>query len=380
MGASCRVRNVKLAERQGFEPWDPVKGQRFSRPPRSTAPASLRLGVVGRIVLEVAQGCNRCFCAIRLAVLALAALSGKTFHWTEGVMLRVLASEGEAPSFICMTRFFRITALVSALCVLAMPLRAQQVDMAQLAATLRLSEWIDVLQDEGLDYGAELRDELFPQSGTARWQRVVEQIYDEPRLLRRFEAVLDAQLARSPQARDEIAAFFSTPPGQQIVGMEIEARRALLDETVEDRAAFVVDRMRATRDPRLALLQRFAEVNDLVEQNVSGALNSNFAFYRGMAEGGAFDADPMTEAEMLDEVWLQEAEIRAETGDWLFPYLALAYQPLSDADLETYIAFSQTEAGQKLNSALFAAYDEVFSAIAYELGRAAAGMLTGQDI
>ena len=30
-----------LAERKGFEPLDPVKGQRFSRPPRSTAPAPL---------------------------------------------------------------------------------------------------------------------------------------------------------------------------------------------------------------------------------------------------------------------------------------------------------------------------------------------------
>ena len=30
------------AERQGFEPWDQQAGQRFSRPPRSTTPASLQ--------------------------------------------------------------------------------------------------------------------------------------------------------------------------------------------------------------------------------------------------------------------------------------------------------------------------------------------------
>ena len=34
------------AERQGFEPWVPVRAQRFSRPPRSTTPASL-LGCCG---------------------------------------------------------------------------------------------------------------------------------------------------------------------------------------------------------------------------------------------------------------------------------------------------------------------------------------------
>ncbi len=33
----------KLAERVGFEPTDPVKDQRFSRPPRSTTPAPLRM-------------------------------------------------------------------------------------------------------------------------------------------------------------------------------------------------------------------------------------------------------------------------------------------------------------------------------------------------
>ena len=33
---------MKMAERQGFEPWVPVKEQRFSRPPRSTTPAPLR--------------------------------------------------------------------------------------------------------------------------------------------------------------------------------------------------------------------------------------------------------------------------------------------------------------------------------------------------
>ena len=32
-----------MAETQGFEPWEPVNAQRFSRPPRSTTPARLRI-------------------------------------------------------------------------------------------------------------------------------------------------------------------------------------------------------------------------------------------------------------------------------------------------------------------------------------------------
>ena len=38
----CRTYETFSAERQGFEPWDQQAGQRFSRPPRSTTPASLR--------------------------------------------------------------------------------------------------------------------------------------------------------------------------------------------------------------------------------------------------------------------------------------------------------------------------------------------------
>ena len=43
-----------MAEKQGFEPWEPVKAQRFSRPSRSTTPALLHdifnphLGGIGR--------------------------------------------------------------------------------------------------------------------------------------------------------------------------------------------------------------------------------------------------------------------------------------------------------------------------------------------
>ena len=34
-----------MAERQGFEPWEGLHPQRFSRPPRSTTPAPLRGGL-----------------------------------------------------------------------------------------------------------------------------------------------------------------------------------------------------------------------------------------------------------------------------------------------------------------------------------------------
>ena len=69
-----------------------------------------------------------------------------------------------------------------------------------------------------------------------------------------------------------------------------------------------------------------------------------------------------------------------ETEDWLFPFLALSYAPLSDAELQGYIDFSRTAAGKKMNTALFAAFDAVFVQISRDLGRAVAQQMTGDDI
>ncbi|MCA3508853.1 MAG: DUF2059 domain-containing protein [Rhodobacter sp.] len=274
----------------------------------------------------------------------------------------------------------RLPIILVAAFLCALPLRAASADPAALLTTLRIPEMIAVMQDEGIAYGDELEEQLFPGAGGARWDEAVARVYDEPALLERFQSAFAARLAADPQAMDQIVGFFGTDRGQQILILEIEARRALLDEAVEEAAAVSVDDMRARYDPRLALLERFATANDLIEQNVSGALNANFAFYQGMSDGGAFDGAKMTEADMLAEVWAQEPDIRAETESWLYPFLALAYKPLSDADVEAYLAFSESEAGRAMNAAMFAAFDEVFREISRDLGRAAAEMLSGRDI
>ena len=274
----------------------------------------------------------------------------------------------------------RLLSLLIAVLFSALPLRAQTADPAAVIQTLRIPEMIAVMQDEGIAYGDDLEEQLFPGAGGARWDGIVAGIYDEPALLQRFQSAFSARLAADPQAMDEIVGFFGTDRGQRILSLEIAARRALLDEAAEEAAAVSVDDMRAREDPRLAVLERFAAANDLIEQNVSGALNANFAFYQGMSDGGAFDAAKMTEADMLADVWSQEPEIRAETESWLYPFLALAYEPLSDADLQAYLAFSESGASRAMNAAMFAAFDEVFRAISRDLGRAAAEMLSGQDI
>lgn len=248
-----------------------------------------------------------------------------------------------------------------------------------LRKALKIADTISVLRDEGMAYGTSLEEELFPGRGGAAWGVAVDLIYDTPTMEQRFETALGGELGDDPATLAAAEAFFASERGQRILTLEVEARRALLDEAVEDAARARAEDMVADSDPRMDALRRFAEANDLIEANVQGALNANLAFYQGMAEAGAF-GNEMTEEQMLDDVWGQESDVRSETEDWLFPYLALAYGPLPDEDLQAYIDFSLTPEGQKLNAALFVAFDAVFREISRNLGRAAARQMMGQDI
>jgi len=137
--------------------------------------------------------------------------------------------------------------------------------------------------------------------------------------------------------------------------------------------------MRVDNDPRIGQLAEFIAANDLLESNVVGALNANFAFYLGLSDGGAFP-NPLSQDQMLSEVWSQEGVIREDIEEWLFSFLSLAYQPLSDADLQAYIDISNTPEGQAMNQALFVAFDGIFDEISRELGLAVAQVMAGQDL
>ena len=251
--------------------------------------------------------------------------------------------------------------------------------VAQLSQTLKIAEILAVMRDEGLSHSAEMEANLFPGQGGAAWQTIVAQIYDLEKLQALFDVALEKSLTENTETTADIAAFFGSDLGQRVISLEIEARRTLLDDVAEAAAAKAWGQLQDDKSPRVGQIDRFAKLNDLIESNVMGAMNANLAFYRGMADAGAFNAQ-MTEEQMLADVWGQEPDLRKETVDWLFPFLALAYQPLSDDDLDAYIVFSESNAGKQANAAIFAAFDAVFLKISNQLGHAAARIMAGQNI
>lgn len=267
---------------------------------------------------------------------------------------------------------------VLACLALALPARAETpARLDPLIEVLGLGDLVAIMREEGIAYGDEIEDEMFPGRGGDRWDAEVARIYDGGRMADELKDTLGRALSGTDL--DPLIGFFASETGARIVSLELSARRALLDPEVEEASLERLEDMQADDDPRLALIERFVEANSLVEANVAGALNSNYAFYTGLADGRAFDFE-MTEEQMLADVWGQEPEIRDETREWLLSYLVMAYAPLSDAALEDYIALSETPQGTALNAALFAGFDVAFTRISRELGLAAAQFIAGQDI
>lgn len=260
------------------------------------------------------------------------------------------------------------------------PAAPAEAPIGDLIEALSLGDAIAAMRTEGLDYGESLESDLFPGRGGRNWRGAVEEIYAPEAMRARLIPALERELGRLPpaevgQARD----FFRSPLGQRIVALENSARLAQLDEDVKATSQQEAEALAIDDPDRFALLHRFIEANDLVEANVVGALNANAAFYFGLNAAGAFP-EPLSEDEVLSDVAAQEDGIREETADWIDAYLALAYRPLTDAELKSYLGFSETPAGRALNRAMFHAYDTMFTAISRDLGMRAARFIAGQEL
>ncbi|HLQ17410.1 MAG TPA: DUF2059 domain-containing protein [Tabrizicola sp.] len=249
----------------------------------------------------------------------------------------------------------------------------------QLAEVLQLDALFAVLREEGLAHGQTLETDMFPSGGGEEWQAAVSAIYDIDRLRAGFDAALQEQLGQDSETLDQIAAFFGSDLGRKIIGLEIEARRAFLDTEAEEAARVAADDAAAARDPKVDQVRRMIEAADLLEMNVAGSLSGNLAFMTGMASTGAYGSD-LPEDQILSDVWGQEEQVRADTSTWLYAYLGLAYSPLSEDEMEAYVEFWESPAGQRLNAALFTAFDRVFRQVSYDLGRAAGRTMQGRDI
>ena len=259
-------------------------------------------------------------------------------------------------------------------------LMAQGADSAKVYAlfdALGMHEVLDIMREEGFDYGASIADEMLPGGATQAWADVVGTIYDPDMMLEEVRGAFGEALEGDDI--DAMLAFYTSEPGAKIAKLEVSARRALLDSEIEEASIETSMLARLDETPRFLQVQEFVEVNDLVEGNVVGALNASYAFYLGLIDGGMMPAG-ITPEVALGEVWAQEDDFRDSTEEWIYSFLMLAYQPLSDEEMAAHIAFSKTEAGQDLTAALFVSFEGMFNDISRALGLAASRFMATQEL
>lgn len=240
---------------------------------------------------------------------------------------------------------------------------------------LGVPEIVDIMRDEGVAYGETLAQDMVPGGATENWQATVERIYDEDRMLATVGEGFAEEFGDADTA--PLLEFFGSETGQQIVNLELSARDAMRDEEIEDAARAAFRDLEGSGSDTLAAISDFVDTNDLVEANLVGSLNANFMFYRGMVDGGALQ---MTESDILAQVWSSEEETRADTREWVYAFLLMAYRPLDDGVVEEYTDLSRTDAGSALNRALFAGFNKMYDDISYALGMAVAREMQVQEL
>jgi len=253
----------------------------------------------------------------------------------------------------------------------------------ELLQVLAVDEVIAIMRDEGLAYGKELGADMLSGGGGATWDMMVDRIYDVDRMR---QMVRDRFVARFGQTDpDPLIAFFHTETGQQIIALEVAARRAFMDDAVEEAAR---DAFRAVEpdlsadsprglSPHLSAIEAYINANDLIGFNVMGAMNANRLFYRGLVDGGALE---MSEADIMADMRAQLSQTESETREWIYAFLMLAYARLDAAQINAYADLSLTPQGRAINSALFDAFDVMYGEVSRALGLAIAGQMLSEDL
>ena len=240
---------------------------------------------------------------------------------------------------------------------------------------LQIRELSAILHAEGVRYGETLDREWLEGQGGPAWSGQVMRIYDPERISESIRQGLEPAL--EGEVLEDAIAFFGSDLGERIVTLENAARRAMADPAIEEHARAQYAEALNAENPRLVQIARMIEAGDLVNRNVTSALNSNYQFLRALVDG---DIYAMGDEDILRDVLAERDAITEDTEGWLGGFFSLAYSPLTREELTAYADFAESPAGKALNSGLFAGFDPLYEDISYALGRAMALNMAAEEL
>ena len=167
---------------------------------------------------------------------------------------------------------------------------------------------------------------------------------------------------------DDITAFLSQGAGLRIT----EAEKFAQDPANEDLRAAQIDEavsdLITNRPERMDQIGRMIVAMDMVNSGTALAMNLSYAMMSGMASSGKMPGD-FSEDRILGMLESQREMMEQQIIRSTIEEAAFTYRDISDADMDAYIAFLESDLGQKLYNILNAALVDVLTNASRKFGR-----------
>jgi hypothetical protein len=207
----------------------------------------------------------------------------------------------------------------------------------------------------------------------ARLKKATAAAYAPDRLRQEFRTYIGRDLSREDER--EVIGWLDSDLGKRITRIEEDASKVDAAAEREKAAPGILASLSAERAQRFAALVKAIRMGE-----VSAELMINTTL--GVAYGFAF-ATPNADLAGLEKLKRQleaqkpqlvELLARRSAADF-----AVIYRALSDAELDRYVGFMQTEAGRHYHDVTSAALDAVLSRASVNIGTELAAMRPGEE-
>ncbi|MEL6884272.1 MAG: hypothetical protein AAFP87_07160 [Pseudomonadota bacterium] len=243
-----------------------------------------------------------------------------------------------------------------------LPLRADTA-ASRLVDAMGIPALIVSFTQDGMASARDLDASFLGGQGGDVFFETVRRLHDPARMEAELRAAMTAAL--DPAAARQALVFFESDQGTRIIELEVEARRAMVDDALEEAA-------KAAADNAGDAVLRLLSVRDLVDGNTDIAVAAQAAFFDGLAFASGTSDRPDIES--------RRGVIAEETRQWLTGYYMLVASALPEDDFDTYIAFWETEVGQAVDDAMYAAFETSYVSLSYGLGQAVGRLMPQNDL
>jgi hypothetical protein len=178
---------------------------------------------------------------------------------------------------------------------------------------------------------------------------VADRVFQPDILFRAVAALVDGKFDDAEY--DALDAYFSQGVGLRVTEAEKYAQSPENAAEIEEETPGIIEDLLANNRERLNQIEQMIETTDVVGSGTAMAMNLGYAMISGMASAGELPGG-FTDDQILMMLNARRDQIEAEVFNNAVLSAAFTYRDISNADMEDYLVFLQSDLGRKLYSVL----------------------------